>query len=117
MGQRHRLTVRFDDDVHDHILERHNETNEDKARIINKQLREAFTEEEQNAPTLGDTVLPVFGQGLFVVGLVFGLLAASLSGFGMSAIGIALIVGAKADEYSTRHGVPATTALVKVLKG
>jgi len=115
MGQRHRLTVRFDDDVHDHILERHNETNEDKARIINKQLREAFTEEEQNAPTLGDTVIPLFGQGLFVAGFVVALISTMVGGVGMSLVGLGLVIGSKVDEYSTKHEVPATTALIKVL--
>jgi len=110
MGER--LTVRFDEDNTDNLLAEHDETGKDKGRIVNERLRQAYN---GNKPTLADSIIPTFGQSLFVAGFVVALLATWVGGVGIALLGLGLMVGAKVDEYSAKHDVPVTTALIKVL--
>jgi len=110
--EKDRLTIRFDDDVLDSVLERHEKTGKNKAKIVNENLRRSFNHDE---PSLMDSIMPVFGQGLFVAGFIVALIANLYSGVGLALVGLAMMIGAKVDEYSSKHDVAITTALIRVL--
>ena len=91
------LTVHLDDDVYDAMLDEHNRTGRSKSSIVNKAAKQGFDEKQT---TLSDSVIPVFGQALFIVGWVIAFFSATLlSGAGVSLIGLAMMLGAKIDEH------------------
>lgn len=110
MGEQVNTTL--DDDLYDKVTDEHTETGKTKSKVVNDRVRAGYN---GDGPTLGDSVLPVFGQSLFVAGFVVAAFAYFGSGLAMSLLGLGLMVGAKVDEYMERHNVAATTALVRVL--
>jgi len=112
MGEKPRQTVRFDEDLYDKVCEEENRTGNTKSKIVNKRIRRGY--EKRNA-TLEDTILPVFGQGLFVAGFVVALISLFWAGIGLGLSGLGIIIGVKVDAYMDRYHVNALTALVRVL--
>lgn len=110
MGER--LTITLQDDNYSNVTDDHERTGQSKTEIVNKQLRESYHNGE---PTLADSIIPQFGQGLFIAGWVVALLFAMIPGVGMSLLGLALVIGAKVDEHMKKFDVSATTALIQVL--
>lgn len=110
MGQQ--VTATVDEDLYDNVCEEHTDTGKSKSQVVNDRLRDAY---ESDTPSLGDTIIPIFGQGLFVAGFIVALIGTFIGGVGMAFVGLGLMVGAKVDEYMTEHNVPATTALIRVL--
>lgn len=110
MGEQVHPTL--DEDLYDRVCEEHNETGKSKSQVVNERVRKGYN---GTKPTLADSIIPTFGQGLFVAGFVVALLATWVGGVGIALLGLALMIGAKVDEYSAKHDVPATTALIKVL--
>jgi len=110
MGEQVHPTL--DEDLYQQVLEEHRESGRPKSQVINDRVRAGYNGTD---PTLADTLLPIFGQGLFVAGLLWAVFAMLLPGLGMAAVGTGLMIGAKVDEFMEKHEVPAMTALVKVL--
>lgn len=110
MGEQ--VTAVLDDDLYDEVTAEHEESGRSKSQIVNDRVREGYNGEN---PTLADSIMPVFGQSLFVAGFVVSLLSAFLGGIAIALLGLSLMIGAKVDEYKERHDVPATTALIRVL--
>lgn len=110
MGQQ--VTATLDEDLYDRVCDEHTETGKSKSQVINDRVRSGYNGSD---PTLVDSIIPVFGQSLFVVGFVVALLSTFISGIGIALFGLGLMVGAKVDEYMVKHEVPATTALIRVL--
>lgn len=110
MGER--LTVTLDDDVYSEVNTEHEVKDSSKSSVVNDRLRQAYTTEE---PTLADSILPEFGQGLFVAGWVVAFLSTFIVGVGMSLLGLGLFVGAKVDDHMQEYDVSATKALFQVL--
>jgi len=110
MGEQVHPTL--DEDLYDRVLAEEEETGKSKSKIINQRVRAGYNGKE---PSLMDSIMPIFGQGLFVAGFIVALVAMPISGVGMSLFGLAMMIGAKVDEYATKHDVPASKALIKVL--
>jgi len=110
MGQQ--VTATLDEDLYDRVCEEHTDTGKSKSQVVNDRVRSGYNGSD---PTLADSIMPIFGQSLFVVGFLLALLGGSITWGGVAVVGVGLIIGAKVDEYSEKHEVPATTALVKVL--
>jgi len=110
MGEQVNTTL--DDDLVERVLEEHRNTGKSKSQVVNDRVRSGYNGTD---PTLADTILPIFGQGLFVAGLLWAVFAMLLPGLGMAVVGTGLMIGAKVDEFMEKHEVPAMTALVKVL--
>lgn len=110
MGEQVHPTL--DEDLYDKVCEEHNETGKSKSQVVNERVRKGYN---GNGPTLADSILPVFGQSLFVAGFIVALLTTFISGIGIALLGLSLMIGAKVDEYMEHHDVTATTALIKVL--
>jgi len=112
MGEKPRQTVRFRQDNYDAICEEERKTGNSKSKIINQRVRAGYN---GTKPSLMDSIIPVFGQGLFVAGFIVALIAMPISGVGMALFGLSLMIGAKVDEYAKTHDVKSTTALIRVL--
>lgn len=110
MGEQ--VTSTLDEDLYDKVCEEHTETGKSKSQVVNDRVRAGYN---GDAATLSDTILPVFGQSLFIAGFMVAMLLAFATGIGTSLLGLGLMVGAKVDEYATKHDVAATTALIRVL--
>jgi hypothetical protein len=108
------ITATLDDGLYDEVTEEHNQTDKSKSRIVNERVRQAYNHEE---PSLADSIFPAFGQSLFVAGFVIALVGPGLLGPGvvMGFMGVAMLLGAKADNYATKHSVPFRKAFVHVL--
>lgn len=110
MGQQ--VTTTLDDDLYDEVCEESTQTGKSKSQVVNDRVRSGYN---GDAPTLADSIMPVFGQSLFVVGFLLSLLGGSMAWAGVALVGLGLIVGAKVDAYMTKHNVAVTTALIRVL--
>jgi len=110
MGEQ--ITATLDDDLYDSVCEEHTDTGKSKSQVVNERVRAGYN---GTNPSLADSILPVFGQSLFIAGFAVAMFATFASGVGLSLLGLGLMVGAKVDEYMEKHDVPAWTALVKVL--
>jgi len=109
-----RLTASLDEDLYDEVCDIHAETGKTKSEIVNDAVRTAFDDRDQE-PTLDDSVLPVFGQSLFVAGFVIAAYSPFAVGVGTALIGLALLIGAKVDRHMAEYDLDAPTALVRVL--
>jgi hypothetical protein len=112
VGMGDQLHPTVDEDIYQQVCDEHERTGRSKSRVVNRRLRQSYQEDSE---TLADTVLPTFGQSLFVAGFIVALLEVFTLGLGTTLIGLGLMIGAKVDEYSESHGVPAHVALVRVL--
>lgn len=110
MGEQ--ITVTLDDELYDKVTDEHRETDKSKSRVVNQRVRAGYNGHDS---TLADSILPVFGQSLFVAGFVIAAFGLFASGVGSALFGLGLMLGAKVDEYKEEHDVAATKALVKVL--
>jgi len=110
MGEQVHPTL--DEDLYDRVLAEEEQTGKSKSKIINQRVRRGYN---GDTPTLADSIMPVFGQGLFVAGFIVALIANLYSGVGLALVGLAMMIGAKVDEYSSKHDVAITTALIRVL--
>jgi hypothetical protein len=120
-----RVNVTLDDDLYDYVTAEHNRTGRSKSKVVNDHVRQAkeHTEIIEHAkeqatgsePSLADTLFPVFGQSLFIAGFVLAFFITLGAGVGTSFLGLAMLVGAKSDEYAKAHGVDRRTAFIKVL--
>lgn len=90
------ITARLDDDVHEKVLAEHRETGKSKSKIVNQRTREAY---ENGRHSLEDTFLPVFGQALFVAGMIVPLYHELVVGLAVMLVGIALVVGSNVDHH------------------
>lgn len=110
MGEQ--VTATLDEDLYDLVCDEHTETGKSKSQVVNDRVRAGYN---GDAPTLADSIVPVFGQSLFIAGFVVAMFAMFVVGIGTSLFGLGLMLGSKVDEYKNKHNVPATTALVRVL--
>jgi hypothetical protein len=110
MGEQ--VTTTLDDDLYDEVCREHRDTGKSKSQVVNDRVRAGFN---GDAATLGDTLLPVFGQSLFIAGFVVAMFAMFAGGIAMSLLGLGLMLGAKVDEYMEKHDVPPLKALIRVL--
>ena len=106
------VTTTLDGDLYDEVLEEHNRTGKSKSQVVNERVRAGYNGSEH---TLSDTLLPVFGQSLFVVGFIVGFYKTIPFGVSISLIGLMLMIGSKINEYRTRYEVDRITALKAVL--
>jgi hypothetical protein len=109
-----RVNASLDEDLYDRICEDHGRTGTSKSQIENDLVREGYEARDQE-PTLDDSVLPVFGQSLFVAGFVIAAYSPFAVGVGTALIGLALLIGAKVDRHMAEYDLDAPTALVRVL--
>lgn len=113
MGEQ--TTVTLDDDLYDRVCTEHRETGKSKSKIVNQRVREGYAGRARD-PTLADTALPQFGEGLFVAGFVSAFYAGLTPATGaLVFFGLALLIGAKVDDYRAKHDVGPVTALIRVL--
>lgn len=106
------ITATLDEDLYDKVTDDHTETGKSKSSIVNDRVRDSY--EKDKKEKAGDNILPYFGQGLFVAGFVIAMQAFPV-GVTMAMLGLALMVGAKTDEYVEKHGVGYWKAFVNVL--
>lgn len=112
IGMGRQVNTTLDDDLYDKVCDEHDRTGKSKSQIVNDRTRSGYN---GDGPSLADSILPALGQGLFVAGFVFAMFESFPLGVGLSLFGLALMIGAKVDEYKAKHNVPAWTALVRVL--
>lgn len=106
------VTATLDTDLYDKVCREHRDSGKSKSQVVNDRVRAGYN---GKAATLADTILPAFGQSLFVAGFVIAAFTTTWVGVGTALFGLSLMLGSKADEYATKHGVNTTTALVRVL--
>lgn len=111
MGDRNQITATLTDDVYEDIIEEHNQTGKTKAEVAAERLEREY----RMHSSLSDTIIPIFGQSLFVAGFIVSFLNGMFVGVGVALLGLGLMLGAKVDEYCKSHGVPAHVALIRVL--
>lgn len=107
------ITATLDHDLYDKVTDESNDREVSKSKVVNERVRDGYKDNPNNGN--GFTVLPAFGQSLFVAGFIVALLAFVWGGVAMAMLGLALMVGPKVDGYAEAHDVPHTTALFEVL--
>lgn len=84
----------LDEYTYDRVLEEEERTGKNKSQIVNERAREGYEKKEH---TLEDSLLPTFGQALFIAGFVIAFYASMVSGLGVSALGGAMVIGSNVD--------------------
>lgn len=110
MGEQ--VTTVLEDDVYDRVCDEHEETGKSKSKVVSNRVEGGYNGKE---PTLMDTILPTFGEGLFVSGWVVAFLSTFIVGVAMSLLGLGIFIGAKVDEHMEEYDVSAGEALIQVL--
>jgi len=108
------LTTNVDDELYERVIDEHAETGKSKSQVVAERLRDGYAAKDRE-PTLDDSVLPVFGQSLFVAGFVIAAYTPLAYGVTVALCGLALVIGAKVDRHMAEYDLDAPTALVRVL--